>query len=163
LPTPGQYDVELVLQGDVPPEQMLQTAGAVVGAGFQSGKFLYVDTDLKMDLPQARVVIDRDQVADVGLDLASVGQELGTLLGGGYVNRFNFFDRSYKVIPQIGEEDRATLGPLLDLKIDTRRAPRARLDVRAHRNEHGAAHAEPLSAAQFGAHLRRRESGRDEG
>jgi multidrug efflux pump len=119
LPTPGQYDVELVLQGDVPPEQMLQTAGAVVGAGFQSGKFLYVDTDLKMDLPQARVVIDRDQVADLGLDLASVGQELGTLLGGGYVNRFNFFDRSYKVIPQIGEEDRATLGPLLDLKIKT--------------------------------------------
>jgi multidrug efflux pump len=117
LPTPGQYDVELVLQGDAPPEQMLQTVGAVVGAGFQSGKFLYVDTDLKMDLPQARVVIDRDQVADLGLDLAGVGQELGTLLGGAYVNRFNFFDRSYKVIPQIGEEDRATLGPLLDLKI----------------------------------------------
>ena len=33
----------------------------------------------------------------------SVGQELGTLLGGGYVNRFNYFDRSYKVIPQIGD------------------------------------------------------------
>ena len=35
------------------------------------------------------------------------------------MNRFNFFDRSYKVIPQIGEEDRATVGPLLDLKIKT--------------------------------------------
>jgi multidrug efflux pump len=119
LPTPGQYDVELVLQSDAPPEQMLQTVGAVVGAGWQSGKFLYVDTDLKIDLPEARVVIDREQVADLGLDLASVGQELGTLLGGGYVNRFNFFDRSYKVIPQIGEEGRATVGPLLDLKIKT--------------------------------------------
>jgi multidrug efflux pump len=119
LPTPGQYDVELVLQNDVPPEQMLQTAGAVVGAGWQSGKFLYVDTDLKIDLPEARVVIDRDQVADLGLDLASVGRELGTALGGGYVNRFNYFDRSYKVIPQIGENDRRTVGPLLDLKIKT--------------------------------------------
>ncbi len=119
LPTPGQYDVELVLQSDAPPEQMVQTAGAVVGAGWKSGKFLYVDTDLKMDLPEARVVVDRDQVADLGLDLASVGQELGTLLGGAYVNRFNFFDRSYKVIPQIGEKDRATVGPLLDLKIKT--------------------------------------------
>jgi multidrug efflux pump len=119
LPTPGQYDVELVLQSDAPPEQMLETVGAVVGAGWQSGKFLYVDTDLKIDLPEARVVIDREQVADLGLDLASVGQELGTLLGGAYVNRFNFFDRSYKVIPQIGEEDRATVGPLLDLKIKT--------------------------------------------
>jgi multidrug efflux pump len=119
LPTPGQYDVELVLGSDVPPEQLLETVGAVVAAGWQSGKFLYVDTDLKIDLPEARVVIDRDMVADLGLDLATVGRELGTLLGGGYVNRFNYFDRSYKVIPQIGQEDRATVAPLLDLKIKT--------------------------------------------
>jgi len=119
LPTPGLYDVELLLQSDAPLEQMLETAGAVVGAGWQSGKFLYVDTDLKLDLPQANVVLDRDKVADLGLDLASVGQELGTLLGGGYVNRFNYFDRSYKVIPQIAEADRATVAPLLDLKIKT--------------------------------------------
>ncbi len=117
LPTPGQYDVELVLQSDAPVERMLEITGAVLGAGWQSGKFLYVDTDLKIDQPQARVVLDRDRIADLGLDLATVAQELGTLLGGNYVNRFNFFDRSYKVIPQIGSEGRATLAPLLDLKI----------------------------------------------
>ncbi|HEX7089956.1 MAG TPA: efflux RND transporter permease subunit [Longimicrobiales bacterium] len=119
LPTPGQYDVELVLQSDAPPEQLLETVGAVLGAGWQSGKFLYVDTDLKLDLPEARVVLDRERIADLGLDLATVGRELGTLLGGGYVNRFNYYDRSYKVIPQIGEERRATVAPLLDLKIRT--------------------------------------------
>jgi multidrug efflux pump len=119
LPTPGQYDVELVLASDAPPNEFLAAIAPVVGAGWQSGKFLYVDTDLKIDLPEARVVIDREQVADLGLDLTSVGQSLGTLLGGGYVNRFNYFDRSYKVIPQIGEADRATVGPLLDLKIKT--------------------------------------------
>ncbi len=119
LPTPGQYDVELVLQSDAPPEQLLEIANQVIGAGWQSGKFLYVDSDLKIDLPEARVVLDRERIADLGLDLASVGQELGTLLGGAYVNRFNFFDRSYKVIPQIGEENRSTLDPLLDLKIRT--------------------------------------------
>jgi multidrug efflux pump len=119
LPTPGQYDVELVMLSDQPLDQMLETAGKVVGAGFQSGKFLYVDTDLKIDLPEARVVLDRERIADLGLDLASVGRELGTLLGGAYVNRFNFFERSYKVIPQIGDADRATLEPLLDLKIKT--------------------------------------------
>ena len=119
LPTSGNYDVEMVLQSEAPPQQMLQTTAAVLAAAWQSGKFLYVDTDLKIDLPEARVVLDREQIADLGLDLASVGQELGTLLGGNYVNRFNFFDRSYKVIPQIGEADRATLAPLLDLKIKT--------------------------------------------
>jgi multidrug efflux pump len=80
---------------------------------------LYVDTDLKIDLPEARVVLDRERLADLGLDLAGVGRELGTLLGGAYVNRFNYFDRSYKVIPQIGDKDRATVEPLLDLKIKT--------------------------------------------
>ena len=121
LPTPGQYDVELVLAGDAPPRQLLESVDGVVAAGWKSGKFLYVDTDLKIDLPEARVVIDREQVADLGLDLAQVGQELGTLLGGGYVNRFNYFDRSYKVIPQIGEAERGSVGPLLDLKIKTPR------------------------------------------
>ena len=119
LPTPGQYDVELIVQSDGALEQLLETTQAVLDAGMQSGKFLYVDTDLKFDLPQARVVLDRERLADLGLDLATVGRELGTLLGGAYVNRFNYFDRSYKVIPQIGDEDRATLDPLLDLKIKT--------------------------------------------
>src|SRR5690606_3189246 len=119
LPTPGQYDVELVLKSDLPLEQLLETTGAVLAAGWQSGKFLYVDTDLKIDLPEARVVLDREQIADLGLDLAAVGRELGTLLGGDYVNRFNYFDRSYKVIPQIGDEGRATVEPLLDLKVRT--------------------------------------------
>jgi multidrug efflux pump len=121
LPNAGQYDVELVLQCDAPIEQLLETAHAVVGAAWHSGKFLYADTDLKVDLPQARVVIDREQLADLGLDLAGIGQELGTMLGGAYVNRFNYFDRSYKVIPQLADQDRATIGPLLDLKVKTPR------------------------------------------
>ena len=119
LPTPGQYDVEILLQSDLPINRLLETTGAVLNAGWQSGMFLYVDTDLKIYLPEARVVLDRERLADLGLDLAGVGRELGTMLGGAYVNRFNYFDRSYKVIPQLGDEDRATVGPLLDLKIKT--------------------------------------------
>ncbi|HWK74252.1 MAG TPA: efflux RND transporter permease subunit, partial [Povalibacter sp.] len=119
LPTPGQYDVELIVQNEASLEELLQTTQSILDAGTRSGKFLYVDTDLKVDLPQARVVLDRERIADLGLDLATVGRELGTLLGGAYVNRFNYFDRSYKVIPQIGDKDRATLEPLLDLKIKT--------------------------------------------
>jgi len=119
LPTPGQYDVELVLLTDGPVEDLLPVAQQVIGAGFASGQFLYVDTDLKIDRPEARVNIDREQLADLGLDLAAVGQELGTLLGGAYVNRFNYFDRSYKVIPQLGDENRSAVGPLLDMKVKT--------------------------------------------
>jgi multidrug efflux pump len=119
LPTSGMHDVELILQSSAPVEDMLEAARAIVYAGYQSGKFTYVDTDLKIDRPEASVIVDREKVANLGMDLASVGRELGALLGGGYVNRFNYYDRSYKVIPQIGQKDRATVGPLLDLKIKT--------------------------------------------
>ena len=115
---------------------MLETTQAVLDAGYQSGKFLYVDTDLKIDLPQARVVLDREQLADLGLDLATVGRELGTLLGGAYVNRFNYLRSQLQGDPadrrQGSRDARAAARPQDQ---DARRQARAGLDVHAHRDE----------------------------
>src|SRR5205807_1413787 len=58
LPNPGQFDVELLIQSDLPPERLQEVVEAVRKAGNESGKFMFVDTDLKFDLPEARVVID---------------------------------------------------------------------------------------------------------
>ena len=108
--------------------------------------------------------IDREQVADLGLDLASVGQELGTLLGGGYVNRFNFFDRSYKVIPQIGERGPRHGGAAARPQDqDPERRAGAGLDLHPDRDQHRAADAQPVPAAQCGPDLRRRAAGRHQG
>jgi len=120
LPGAGQFDVEMVVTSNDPPEQMAKYADELVGSAFQSGKFMFADSDLKIDLPQARMVIDKDKVADMGLDLASVGRELGILLGGNYVNRFNYDGRSYKVIPQVADVDRLTPDRLTGLKVQTR-------------------------------------------
>jgi multidrug efflux pump len=116
LPGAGQFDVELLLTSSDPPERMAGLAGELVGAAMASGKFLFADTDLKIDLPQTRLVIDREKVADMGLDLATVGRDLAVMLSGGYVNRFNFDGRSYKVIPQVVDASRATPEHLLQLK-----------------------------------------------
>ena len=62
--------------------------------------------DVKIDQPQAELVIDRDKVADLGLNLQQVGGDLATMLGGNYVNRFNIAGRSYKVVPQVMRTDR---------------------------------------------------------
>src|SRR5262249_41301252 len=93
LPDPGQYDVELMIQSDLPPERMQDVVAAVRAAGFESKKFMYVETDLKFDLPEARVVIDRERLADLGLDLAGVGQGPGTLLRGGDRKPLHYLDR----------------------------------------------------------------------
>ncbi len=117
LPGAGQYDVELVIKSDRPAEELVQLAQQIVQQGQGAGMFMFVDTDLKYDLPQARVVVDRQRIADMGLDLAAIGRELGVLLGGGYVNRFNYFNRSYQVIPQLAEAERQSASALMDLKI----------------------------------------------
>jgi multidrug efflux pump len=119
LPGAGQYDVELMVTSGQEAPDMAPYVGQIVGAAFASGKFLYADTDMKIDLPQARLIIDKEKVADLGLDLAAVGRDLGILLGGGYVNRFNYEGRSYKVIPQVGDDARRNPEQLLQLKIRT--------------------------------------------
>jgi multidrug efflux pump len=42
------------------------------------------------------------------VDLSQAGQDLSTMLGGNYVNRFSIQGRSYKVIPQVKRADRLT-------------------------------------------------------
>ena len=79
-----------------------------MGAAFASGKFIYADSDLKYDQPQAEVVFDRDKLRSQGVDLSQAGQDLSTMLGGNYVNRFSIQGRSYKVIPQIQRAERLT-------------------------------------------------------
>ncbi len=62
--------------------------------------------DTKVDQPEIELVIDRDKVAALGLDMQTVGSDLGALVGGNYVNRFDLSGRSYKVIPQIERSSR---------------------------------------------------------
>jgi multidrug efflux pump len=120
LPGAGNYDVELVIKGPGSPEQMADYAGQLVGAAYQSGQFMFADTDLKIDLPQVRILVDRERVADLGLDLADVGRQLGLMLSGNYVNRFSVEGRAYKVIPQVGQNAREAAAQLLDYRIRTR-------------------------------------------
>src|SRR5678816_4519860 len=69
---------------------------------------MFADADLKFDQPQAEVVFDRDKIRSQGVDLSQAGQDLSTLIGGNYVNRFSIQGRSYKVIPQIKRSERLT-------------------------------------------------------
>jgi multidrug efflux pump len=119
LPGAGNYDVEMVVRGNASPEEMAGYAARIVGAAFGSGVFMFADTDLKIDLPQVRMSIDRERVADLGLDLAEVGRQLGFLLAGNYVNRFNYEGHAYKVVPQVEKIDRSAATQLLDYKIQT--------------------------------------------
>ena len=108
LPGGGNFPVDFVIASPAEPQQLVDFAKRLVGKAFASGIFIYADSDLKYDQPQAEVVFDRDKLRSQGVDLSQAGQDLSTLLGGNYVNRFSIQGRSYKVIPQIKRAERLT-------------------------------------------------------
>ncbi len=108
LPGGGNFPVDFVIASPGEPQQLVQFANQLVQKAMTSGIFIYADSDLKYDQPQAEVVFDRDKVRAQGVDLSQTGQDLSTMLGGNYVNRFSIQGRSYKVIPQVKRAERLT-------------------------------------------------------
>ncbi len=117
LPGGGDFPVDFVVASTAEPEQLTEFAGQLVGKAFASGLFIFADADLKFDQPQAEVVFDRDKVRSQGVDLSRAGQDLSTLLGGDYVNRFSIQGRSYKVIPQVKRSERLTPDQLAEIHV----------------------------------------------
>lgn len=102
LPGGGNFPVEFVLASTAEPQEILEIARQLQQKAAASGLFAFPPIiDTKIDQPQAEIILDRDKVASMGLDLRQVGEDVSAMVGGNYVNRFNIGGRSYKVIPQI--------------------------------------------------------------
>ncbi len=108
LPGGGNFPVDFVIASAAEPQQVSQLAQSIVQKAMASGMFIYADTDMKFDQPQAEVSFDRDKLRSQGVDLSQAGADLSTMLGGNYVNRFSIQGRSYKVIPQVKRVERLT-------------------------------------------------------
>jgi multidrug efflux pump len=103
LPTGGEnMPVNLVLSSTAEPREILEFAQKLQQECTTNGMFMFPpQLDTKVDQPEVELLIDRDKVAALGLDMQRIGSDLAALVGGNYVNRFDFAGRSYKVIPQL--------------------------------------------------------------
>jgi multidrug efflux pump len=131
LPAGGQFPVEFVIRSTADHSEMLEYADQLVlyanteaNAGGGMPTFYFADSDLKFDLPQVEIEIDKDKVASMGLNLSDVARDLGAMLGGGYVNRFVNDGRSYRVIPQVERGRRLNAEQLLSYYV---RGPEGKL------------------------------------
>jgi multidrug efflux pump len=109
LPGGGSFPVEVVLASTAEPARILEFAKILQAKAAASGKFYFPPIiDTKIDQPQTEIVVDRDKVAALGLNLEQVGADVSAAVGGNFVNRFNIEGRSYKVIPQVERTARLT-------------------------------------------------------
>jgi len=102
-PLPGSRGVpiQFVIKTTDPFTSLNEVSQALKVKALDSGMFLYLDTDLKIDKAQTSIILDRDKASQFGMTMQDVSNVLGAALSQGYINYFNFAGRSYQVIPQM--------------------------------------------------------------
>jgi multidrug efflux pump len=120
IPTPSRgAPLQFVITTDRSYEELVEVADSLLGQAMASGNFRFLEKSIDLDLPTISVEIDRDRAGDLGIPMSSIARNLGTLLGGGYVNRFSMEGRSYKVIPLVSRDFRRDSDMLKDYYIRT--------------------------------------------
>ena len=108
-------DVSFVVQSTGTWDELGATVQKMLAKMQQNPQLTNPDSDLKLDKPQLKLDVDRDKVAAVGSDVATVGRTLETLLGGRNVTRFKKGAEQYDVIVQVEDVDRRTPGDLSNI------------------------------------------------
>ena len=119
LPGAQGLPVQFVITTTEPIDNLNEVAQAVMAEAQKQQLFWFADLDLKLVKPQAKLVVDREKIAALGMTEADVGAALSAALGGNYVNYFSIAGRSYKVIPQTLQVDRLNPDQILDYYIRT--------------------------------------------
>jgi multidrug efflux pump len=118
LPGGGSFPVEVVIASTAETSEILSIAQQLQQKAMASGIFAFPPLiDVKIDQPESEIEIDREKVAELGLTLQGVAQDLGAAMGGNFVNRFSIGGRSYKVIPQLVRSERLNPEQLEDLYV----------------------------------------------
>ena len=120
-PLPGStgLPIQFVVQSTDTFDKMNTISRELLSQALATGKFIFLDTDLKIDQPQTSLVIDREKTAQLGLKMVDVGGALTTALSGGDTQYFGLDGRSYKVIPQVAQRFRLNADQILGYYIKT--------------------------------------------
>lgn len=104
--------VQMVLRAPSDFATLYQTMEGLKGAAWGSGLFAFVDSNLAFDSAQAQLTVNAAKAGQMGVSMSAIADTLATLVGENYINRFNWYDRSYDVITQVPQDNRRAPGDL---------------------------------------------------
>ena len=133
-PLPGArgLPIQFVITSTEPFSKLYDVSQKFLQEAEKTGEFIFVQSDLRIDLPQTTVVIDRNMASQLGLNMQDIGSALSAMLGGGYVNYFELEGRSYKVIPQVAQRFRLNADQLKHYYLRTESGQMVPLSTVAH-------------------------------
>ena len=132
LPGARGLPIQFVITTTEPFEQLFTVANNFLQDALKTGDFIFLQSDLRIDLPQASIEIDRNMAAQLGISMQDIGSALSAMLGGGYVNYFELDSRAYKVIPQVQQDYRLNPDQLKSYYLRTATGAMVPLSTVAH-------------------------------
>ena len=109
--------VEFVIMSQAPYAELARIVETFIAELADYPGLQNIDTDLRLNTPELRVVLDRDKLADAGVAVDTVGRTLESLLGGRQVTRFEDDGEQYDVIVQVDKQNRANPDDILDIYV----------------------------------------------
>jgi hydrophobe/amphiphile efflux-1 (HAE1) family protein len=103
----GGFQLELEDRSGKSIDDLVAAAYQAIGQASKQPQIAAPFTTFRADVPQLALNIDRPKVITLGVPLPDVFTALQTYLGGVYVNDFNLFGRTYRVMVQALPEFRS--------------------------------------------------------
>ncbi len=112
--------VEVIIQTTDTYEELDKMTNKILAKLRENPGLLTPDTDLKLNKPELRVIMDREKMATMGIEISTVGRTLETMLGGREVTRFKRGSEQYEVLVKIADDKRRTPTDLTALYVRAR-------------------------------------------
>ena len=117
LGSAGGFQMALQDLGGVGLIQLETFANDLVAAGNASPVLTRLNQNFRASVPQLYAEVDREKVKTLGVPLQSVFNTLQANLGSAYVNDFNLFGRTWRVMVQADQQFRAEAADIRRLEV----------------------------------------------
>lgn len=95
----GGLPVQFVINSMADHRVIFQIMEKLKQEAMKSGLFMVVDSDLNFNNPTLKVEINHAKATQMNVSMQDIASTLALMMGENYVNFFNLYGRSYKVIP----------------------------------------------------------------
>jgi hydrophobe/amphiphile efflux-1 (HAE1) family protein len=112
----GGFKLQVEDRADLGPDALYKAVQEALGKAWQDPHLAGVFSSYQINVPQLNVNVDRVKVKRESLKLTDVFQTLQVYLGSLYVNDFNRFGRTYRVVAQADAPFRSKVDDILPLQ-----------------------------------------------
>lgn len=117
LGTTGGFKLQIEDRAGLGYEKLADVVADIQHAAAQRPELSRVYSNYKINVPQLFADLDRTKAKQLGLNINDIFETMQIYLGSLYVNDFNQFGRTYRVIAQADAEFRSSIANALNLKV----------------------------------------------